>query len=569
MKKWIKVIMMSCFMLLACLGLSACKENEDIENHVFLNSGIKLEYIDFAGYGGGYSVAAYNGIMPDVEIPKEYNGIPIVHISSFAFSDREIMFVTVSENIREIDSDAFVGSSIQSIILPKSLKRIGRRCFKDCNSLFTVYYRGDVSDWINISFADEDSNPMFFAESIYLTNSQNKFEEVTEITLPENLTVLNDYALAGFNKVTNINFGNTLEKIGKYAFYNCSSLQTLTLPDSLRIIEDFAFSGCSGITRLELPAQLKLVGGCAFYNCSNLENIYYHGSTEDWCNINLESTPVPQAMRFYIKNESQEWVEITEVTIPETVTEIKENTFYGFTSLTKIYLHDAVTSLGINAFRNCGIFSITIPKSLTNFGPNAFEDCNNLKKVYYDGTIGDWCNNEFYYSPSTPMNEAYEFYIKNGNGYDKIATIDIPNNITEIKDNAFYGFAQVTEFNISNNIRTIGRKSFAYCSGLTYLNIPEGVKIIREFAFSGCSNMEYIIIPNTIEEIEEYVFRDNINVYYKGTAENLSNINIHQNNEELNAASIYYYIENENDVPADGGNYWHYDTDGKTPVIWE
>ncbi len=31
---------------------------------------------------------------------------------------------------------------------------------------------------------------------------------------------------------------------------------------------------------------------------------------------------------------------------------------------------------------------------------------------------------------------------------------------------------------------------------------------------------------------------------------------------------ISFYIENEADVPADGGNYWHYASDGVTPEIW-
>ena len=32
--------------------------------------------------------------------------------------------------------------------------------------------------------------------------------------------------------------------------------------------------------------------------------------------------------------------------------------------------------------------------------------------------------------------------------------------------------------------------------------------------------------------------------------------------------NVYYYIENEQEVPNDGGNYWHYDTDGITPIAW-
>ena len=687
-------------MLLVCFGLCACKENKDIEQKVSLSSGLELTY----GHNQ-YNVTKYNGNMPIVEIPSEYNGIPITTISSLAFSDTEqVMLVTIPEGVAEIGSKAFIGSNIQSIYLPKSLKKIGAQCFKSCDNLDIVYYEGNTSDWLAISFIDEDSNPMFFADDIYLRNSQNEFAEVTEITLPEDLVELQNYAFAGFSKVTNINFSNNLEKIGNYAFYNCSSLQSLILPESLNSIGLEAFYGCTGITRLELPSQLGHVASSAFENCSNLENIYYYGNIESWCNINLKSTPVPQAMRFYMKDENQEWAEVSEITIPNTITEIKENTFYGFTSLNKVHLHDSITSLGMNAFRNCGISSITIPKTLTNFDYYAFEDCNNLQTVYYDGTINDWCNNEFHYLTSNPMNKASEFYIKNGNEYNKITTIDIPNNMTEIKDYTFYGFEQINELNIPNNITTIGRESFAYCLGLIdlkipksvtkikygafygcsgivnitltenlldiednaffvhdiYLNtdnlsniyfqgtilqwmsidmdddlmfyaehfflknedtwtevtkidipegvieiknlswfdnlinitlpssiitignfngcdklenisIPEGAKKINQKAFYWCSNMEYIIIPISMEEIgsNAFIYTYGFNVYYKGTSEDWNNIDINQDNEDLNSAPIYYYIENENDVPTDGGNYWHYDIDGKTPIIWK
>ena len=699
-KKWIWLLIISCCVLIVCFGLYVRKDDKDIEQKVSLSSGLELTY----GHNQ-YNVTGYNGNMPIVEIPSEYNGIPITAISSLAFSDTEqVMSVAIPEEVTEIGSKAFIGSNIQSIFLPKSLKMIGAQCFDNCDNLSIVYYEGNTSDWINISFIDKDSNPMFFADDIYLRNSQNEFAEVTEITLPENLVELQNYAFAGFNKVTNINFSNNLEKIGEYAFYNCSSLQSLILPETLNSIGLAAFYGCSGITRLELPSQLGYIASRAFNNCSNLENIYYYGNVESWCNINLKSTPVPQAMRFYMKDENQEWAEVSEITIPDTITEIKENTFYGFTSLTKIHLHDSITSLGMNAFRNCGISSITIPKTLTNFGPYAFEDCNNLQTVYYDGTINDWCNNEFYYSTSTPMHKASEFYIKNGNEYNKITTINIPNNITEIKNYTFYGFEQITELNIPNNIITIGKESFAECLSLidlkipesvtkikygafircsgivnitltanlidiesnafsvydvyTYTNnlsniyfegtilqwmsidmednpmqdaehfflknedvwtevtkidspegvieiknlswfdniisitlpstvtvignfngcdklesfeIPEGVKKINQNAFYGCDNMEYIIIPISMEEIgaHAFLYAYGFNIYYNGSAEDWNNIDINQDNEDLNSAPIYYYIENENDVPTDGGNYWHYDTDGKTPVVWE
>ena len=55
-------------------------------------------------------------------------------------------------------------------------------------------------------------------------------------------------------------------------------------------------------------------------------------------------------------------------------------------------------------------------------------------------------------------------------------------------------------------------------------------------------------------------------MYYKGTAEEWSEINMDFYNTKLTSATRYYYIENEADVPTDGGNYWHY-VDG-VPTAW-
>jgi hypothetical protein len=55
-------------------------------------------------------------------------------------------------------------------------------------------------------------------------------------------------------------------------------------------------------------------------------------------------------------------------------------------------------------------------------------------------------------------------------------------------------------------------------------------------------------------------------VYYMGTAEDWDKISIDSGNSCLTSATKYYYSETE---PTANGNYWHYATDGITPVIWK
>ena len=61
--------------------------------------------------------------------------------------------------------------------------------------------------------------------------------------------------------------------IGKGAFCGCSGLTELTLPDSVTIIGDGAFQGCSGLTELTLPNSVTSIGDYAIYGCSDLSKI--------------------------------------------------------------------------------------------------------------------------------------------------------------------------------------------------------------------------------------------------------------------------------------------------------
>lgn len=89
---------------------------------------------------------------------------------------------------------------------------------------------------------------------------------------------------------------------------------------------------------------------------------------------------------------------------------------------------------------------------------------------------------------------------------------------------------------------TIGYEAFNFCENLTSVTIGSNVTTIGDSAFYNCSNLSRI--------------------FYKGSAESWNDITFGVN---ARPGKVYYFTETE---PTDGGNYWHYDTDGKTPVIW-
>ena len=151
------------------------------------------------------------------------------------------------------------------------------------------------------------------------------------------------------------------DKIGDYAFYNCSRLTSLNLPDGITEIGENAFAHCSGLTSLTLPAGITSIGEYAFYGCSGL----------------------------------------TSLTLPAGITEIGECAFYGCSGLTSLTLPVGLTQIDDYAFSECsGLTSIYVyAEKVPKIGEDVFTGCDAKKCTVYvpKGTYDDYWLSDFGY----------------------------------------------------------------------------------------------------------------------------------------------------------------------------
>ncbi len=110
--------------------------------------------------------------------------------------------------------------------------------------------------------------------------------------------------------------------------------------------------------------------------------------------------------------------EITQVNLPDTITDIGRFVFDGCTSLKTIDLPDSLDEMWQYAFARSSITEITLPKNLRHVSPFVFFDCKELKKVECNETLRDvdayafgGCEKlkDFRFSPATRIHaKAFE-----------------------------------------------------------------------------------------------------------------------------------------------------------------
>ena len=198
--------------------------------------------------------------------------------------------------------------------------------------------------------------------------------------------------------------------------------------------------------------------------------------------------------------------DLTSVTLPEGLLRITECAF-AYTGLKSIRIPDTVTII-YDSFVGCSsLESVYIGSSVKEIHFNAFKDCENIQNVYVKD-IDTWCNIDFGYHNSNPMNSIkYEDrYTKLYVDGEIITDLVIPEGITKIGRYSFYFCQQFTSVSIPNTVTEIGREAFYGCLNLSGLQLPNSVTTIGPYAFGFCFRIKDLQIPNSVTTIGERAF---------------------------------------------------------------
>lgn len=256
--------------------------------------------------------------------------------------------------------------------------------------------------------------------------------------------------------------------------------------------------------------------------------------------------------------------ELTAAEVPSvidgyTVSALADGCFLENTALTEVSLPDGLTSIGAQAFYGCSsLAGITFPESLTVIGENAFFGCSALPEVSIPASvaeIGAFAFDTTEYVTSftvSPDNAAYAS--QDGVLFDKDMTTlikypearpdtayTVPDPCTEIEDWAFIGAQYLEQIDL-NRVTSIGEDAFYYCIALQSIAVPEGVTELIGSTFSCCTSLQSVKLPSTLKSIGE-------NCFYSCVS--LTDIALPEGLEKIGAYAFYHCTSLESlTVPA-------------------
>jgi hypothetical protein len=290
--------------------------------------------------------------------------------------------------------------------------------------------------------------------------------------------------------------GLPVTSIGNHAFEFNTSLTSVTIPIGVTNIGDDAFWACTGLTNVTIPNGVTNIGKGAFYLCA------------------LTSVTIPTNVITILDFAFNLCTNLTSVTIPGSVTSIGTGAFSQCYSLTNVTIGFGVTGIGISAFMGCPLISVTIPDSVTSIGSHAFWGCNKLASVTIPASVTNVGGYPFLACSSlsaiTVVTNNPIYSSLDGVLFDKNQTTlleypagaasqyTVPNSVTSITSNAFYGCNNLGSITIPSSVTNIGAEAFRECTNLTIVCFLGNAPIGGLTVFFGDYNVTVYYLPGTL-----------------------------------------------------------------------
>lgn len=301
---------------------------------------------------------------------------------------------------------------------------------------------------------------------------------------------------------------NIVFAINEKGFEFCNNITKIYIPEGIVKIYENAFYGCELLKEVYIPKSVDDIREDAFNMLNNCSKFDVHSDNENYSAVGdaLYDKGVTKLISYPRKKE------ITELEIPNTVTEIMKGAFQHHAYLTTITLPENLQVIGTEAFLGTKITSITIPGTVKEIGYDAFYSCNELETLI--------------------LEEGVESSDGSFRKCTKLTTVTLPKSFKQFFNVPFDGCSHLEEINVHQD-----NPNFTSIDGVLYskdktilIKYPEGKQgtdftipdTVTEILFHSFYNLlilENVIIPLNVTKIKGRAFQsERLSVYARAAS---------------------------------------------------
>lgn len=484
---------------------------------------------NYASYEGVIYNKAYSNVM---HIPGALTNL-VFHDSARVIDasamrwQQKIVDLVIGSKITTVGKEAFYGSNMKTVYVPKSVSDLHPEAFSGCMRLEKI-------------ILEAGSEYYYHEGGIFgkKTNGVKKSIIWIDPTTPSahlDANILTDgsgfayqtFTFAGaLKKVTSSHSTFKVDSSEQFIIKSTTTViacvggaEIVTIPNTITIIDWNAFRGCKFLHTVTLGTKVTTVRGSSFRDCPKL-------AIFDFAN----TAPAVGSFTYATSGHTtfKRWTGVT--VLPESVFQtayqqtldmkhivrLDKQAFFRCNYLQEVIFRD-VTTIGPGCFSECPMLTTVDMKlctKLKTIGSTAFTNCKSLESLILPGSVENIQASSFAYNKKltsiTFHSESANYQSLDGVVYSKnlktlivcpsgLDRIEVHSQADTIGYNAFYGCMNLVDVVMRDNILKIEAAAFFDCSRIEFIRLPASLKTIGSRAVESCGRLRKILYCNNTE----------------------------------------------------------------------